>query len=1135
MRLRRRGTRSAVKGQLTVIAMTIMAVVFLILAAVTQTISTASQQDQQTILASSGENLAQSAAAWLTNHLNSDPNYIADGLGPFNIDGTYTPPIGGSSVTHGFVSQWFQFDQSGHYQGCNTNLVQPCVRFDPATARFSTAYNPASTAIPTSLKEQNVVATIEVEQGCNGVASGCKDSYYSTTIARRGYYNYLAFTNYATLDPAQYSPLGLVNPGSVCQTNNAASGCVPVSYQSNGTASPNGIFGGGAQTAPVFSGTPGSGLYEAKIDANHNLVPDSTLAFALSPLNPTWRPNGPGFGSSANQWLVRNAGTPKSELVYAGDGQSSGYNSVFTPTVTLTAGSAYTISADINASEVTSGDNCAFQIIQENGPLEAQAQQSTSGNGVVSATWTPTTTGSYYFNAICYQVVVPTGSYVYFSNLQVTQSTSIQSGGSGPLYTSSSNVTLEGWADVPSTGGQGMVAFSGNTGTGFGMAIANGPCLSSCSPGFEVVVLYQMVRWIPTGVNVTPGWHQFTLVVNASGQPSVYVDGKLVYSDTGSPPNTPTAPVQIGTDGSPGRYYAGAIADVSVYNKALSASQILDQYNAGASGSYDAVVALDNPVGFWEMSDPPGSSQMPDVSGNDNIGAYLGNVAVVQPGPFAGNGSQAVTAASTTNNGDSLYGALRTNSPTIFVCDGNSSAFDVPLVQATSARVMTATQPGCGLPSSATTVAQQVSPMAMPTNVSALAQAAFPYIFPDGTSFDFTPNGIDISFTGSSSYLTNNWPALDSALTAANTVVLMSGSLVSIQNMAIPSNGVLYVNGNVSNVVGVVNGQVTIAAEGNIDVNAQPDATVGENLYYYCNGQSAVNPQVIPSGCTDLLGLDAQGSIAIGPQSYQQTGWAYYGTGSAAGWTWAYSPNITVTPGETYTVSAAIDASAASPSGYPPYIGVLNDALTTGYAVAYQTPGANGMLSATFTDPAGVTQVRVLADTNNVTVDNGKAVVWSNATVTQQGSTTNLVQPMSSWALAGTFGTSPGDWNLVPSELPPMVVDAAMTALGNSPGVVNSNGSVYATQWQTPNPNKQNPSCLIDAPSLTINGAMISQYQGTFGQYLGLYPSSNPCLVSGYHKHFFWDGRLAYEQPPFALSPGSGNFVEMGLTEVSRP
>ena len=963
MRIRRRGTRSAVRGQLTVIAMVIMAVVFLILTAVTQNISTAQQQNQQTTQASSGENLAQTAAAWLTNHLNSDPNYIMDGSGPFSIGGAYTPPAGSSSVTHSFDSEWFQFDASGHYQGCNTNLVQPCVRFDPATARFSTAYNPASTAIPTSLEEENVVATVEVEQNCAGIASGCKDSYYSTTIARRGYYNYLAFTNYATLDPAQYSPLGLVNPGSICQTNNAASGCVPVSYQSNGTPSPNGIYGGGSQTAPVFNGT--------------------------------------------------------------------------TDHVTANPGS------------------------------------------ILGAT---------------------------------------------------SNVTLEGWANVPSGGASGIVAFLGTRWAGYGIAIANGNCWTTCSPGFQVIGLYQMVRWIPTGVTVTPGWHQFALSINSSGQPSIYVDGQLIYSDTGAGPIVPNGSALIGTDGYVGRYFGGPIADVSIYNQALSASQILDQYNAAAAGTYDAVVAADSPVAWWKLSEPVGATSAQDSSGNGYTGTYSSPISVVVPGPFAGSGQATIT-QSTANNGDSIYGALRTNSPTIFVCDGNSSAFDVPLVQATSAQVMTATQPGCGLPSSATTTAQRVSPMAMPTNVSALAQASYPYIFPDGTSFDFTPNGMNISFTGSSSYMTNNWPALDSALIAANTVVLVSGASVSIQNMAIPANGVLYVNGSVSNVVGVVNGQVTIAAEGNVDVNAQPDPTVGDNLYYYCNGQGAVNPQVIASGCTDLLGLDAQGSIAIGPQQYDETGWSYNGTGSPAWFTWAYSQIVTVTPGATYTVSAAINATSVTAGN--PYIGVFNLTFTVGYVAAYQNPGNNGVVSATVTIPQGVTQVRVIEDTDDATVTAGQQVTWSNPVFTLSGSSTNLLEPSNQWSIWGSQGSGPGDFENTAAQLPPTVVDAAMTALGNSPGVANSNGSIYGSQWQTPNPSLQNPSCVIDAPDLTINGAMISQYQGTFGQYLGLYPSTNPCLISGYHKHFFWDSRLAYQQPPFALSPGSANFVEMGLNVIS--
>ena len=712
---------------------------------------------------------------------------------------------------------------------------------------------------------------------------------------------------------------------------------------------------------------------------------------------------------------------------------------------------------------------------------------------------------------------------------------------SAPLQSISGSFTVEAWFNLGNgsnaNGGEELFSTRQPQDASFDMQASSSGLHGDVGNG---------TGWITTAANASLNiplgvWEQAVYAVTPTGV-SIYFNGAEVASYSWSSQSTLLSnanhQAEIGALSGTAQLFNGAIGEVSVYSTALTSTQILDQYNAAAAGTYDAVTAADSPVAWWKLSEPVGATSAQDSSGNGYTGTYSSPISVVVPGPFAGSGQATIT-QSTANNGDSIYGALRTNSPTIFVCDGNSSAFDVPLVQATSAQVMTATQPGCGLPSSATTTAQRVSPMAMPTNVSALAQASYPYIFPDGTSFDFTPNGMNISFTGSSSYMTNNWPALDSALIAANTVVLVSGASVSIQNMAIPANGVLYVNGSVSNVVGVVNGQVTIAAEGNIDVNAQPDPTVGDNLYYYCNGQGAVNPSVIASGCTDLLGLDAQGSIAIGPQQYDQSAWAYYGTGSAAGWLAVLSPSISVTAGTTYNLTGSLDSAAVSTTNASPYNGeqMIQVVTNTGsyYMQTFQTPGTNGVVTSSWTAPSGISSVQILLDSDNITVGAGQAAIWSNVTFRQSGSTANLAAPMSNWIANSnvTIGNGNGDWNLVPSELPPMVVDAAMTALGTSPGVSNSNGSIYGAQWQTPNPNKQNPSCVIDAPDLTINGAMISQYQGTFGQYLGLYPSTNPCLISGYHKHFFWDSRLAYQQPPFALSPGSANFVEMGLTVIS--
>ncbi|HYL92760.1 MAG TPA: carbohydrate binding domain-containing protein, partial [Alphaproteobacteria bacterium] len=104
--------------------------------------------------------------------------------------------------------------------------------------------------------------------------------------------------------------------------------------------------------------------------------------------------------------------------------------------------------------------------------------------------------------------------------------------------------------------------------------------------------------------------------------------------------------------------------------------------------------------------------------------------------------------------------------------------------------------------------------------------------------------------------------------------------------------------------------------------------------------------------------------------------WSIIGTGAPNGFHAAISQVITVTPGATYTLSGYINASNVTTGG--PAWAVENPGLTVGYSFASQQPGANGRVSNTFTVPAGVTQVVVICDEFNSTINNGQAVTFSN-------------------------------------------------------------------------------------------------------------------------------------------------------------
>ena len=83
---------------------------------------------------------------------------------------------------------------------------------------------------------------------------------------------------------------------------------------------------------------------------------------------------------------------------------------------------------------------------------------------------------------------------------------------------------------------------------------------------------------------VTPSvWNSVTLVLRSTGA-FFYMNGQLSASEAGSLATTNLSALQIGRDSSTfGRYYKGNLANTLIYNYALSASEITQNYNAQKS------------------------------------------------------------------------------------------------------------------------------------------------------------------------------------------------------------------------------------------------------------------------------------------------------------------------------------------------------------------------------------------------------------------------------------------------------------------------------------------------------------------------------------------------------------------------
>ena len=137
----------------------------------------------------------------------------------------------------------------------------------------------------------------------------------------------------------------------------------------------------------------------------------------------------------------------------------------------------------------------------------------------------------------------------------------------------------------------------------------------------NLAILESSVRWICTGATFNSlEWQNIVLDSighNGNVTYEIYLNGAEVYkSGQQSPPPTPISPMYIGHDPANGGYFPGYIANVQIYNTALSSNDIQALYQEGIGG---APINLQNLVGWWPLN---GNTN--DYSGNDNNGVASG-------------------------------------------------------------------------------------------------------------------------------------------------------------------------------------------------------------------------------------------------------------------------------------------------------------------------------------------------------------------------------------------------------------------------------------------------------------------------------------------------------------------------------
>ncbi len=137
------------------------------------------------------------------------------------------------------------------------------------------------------------------------------------------------------------------------------------------------------------------------------------------------------------------------------------------------------------------------------------------------------------------------------------------------------NLSASAWVNLDSASEDGAFIKIGDSSTGFGIGVGASTFDDS---GNNLIMLYEGIRWIDTNVNIGTGWHHVAMVVDKDGEPSGYIDGKKVYSDTlNSDGLVPKGNVTY-IGGYAARYVDSYIDEVMIWNRSLTKTEVYEIY-----------------------------------------------------------------------------------------------------------------------------------------------------------------------------------------------------------------------------------------------------------------------------------------------------------------------------------------------------------------------------------------------------------------------------------------------------------------------------------------------------------------------------------------------------------------------------
>jgi len=153
--------------------------------------------------------------------------------------------------------------------------------------------------------------------------------------------------------------------------------------------------------------------------------------------------------------------------------------------------------------------------------------------------------------------------------------------GIGSIITqNTSSVSMSAWIKTTNNliAGQ-MIFYNGSEArlNGYGFSINKDGINSG-----NIYVRYGDSQWYNTGIAVSSGvWHYITVNILSDRTNQVFVNGAIGYTGSAARINTPTNYTEVGRSDFPvARYFYGNIAQVHVYKKALTTSEVQGNYNS---------------------------------------------------------------------------------------------------------------------------------------------------------------------------------------------------------------------------------------------------------------------------------------------------------------------------------------------------------------------------------------------------------------------------------------------------------------------------------------------------------------------------------------------------------------------------